>query len=72
MRAAVLTFTVPTMPGLTFEARPLSSPPPLGAIVFLYGSHRLVAIAQYQGADVWKVVHERFPGVEPTHWAKAL
>lgn len=70
MTEAVFTFTMDSLPGLSFEARPLASPPPAGSIVFLYGDHRLVAVAEYQGNDVWNVVRERFPDVEPTHWVK--
>jgi hypothetical protein len=67
MSAVVL--TVASLPGLRFEARALCSPPPIGSLVFLYGSPRLVSVAWYRGDDTWEVVHERFPGVVPTHWA---
>ena len=72
MSSDVLTFAIASLPGLRFEARPLSPPTPIGSIVFLYGSHRLVSVAEYQGDDVWRIAHERFPGVEPTHWAKTI
>lgn len=65
-----VSFTIPSLPGLHFEAHPLPSPPPAGSIVFLYGDGRLVAVAEYEGDNVWNVAHQRFPGVEPTHWVK--
>lgn len=66
----MVSFTIPSLPGLRFEAYPLASPPEVGSLVFLYGDRRLVAVAWYRGDNVWEVVHERFPGVEPTHWVK--
>lgn len=68
MTEAALTFTIDSLPGLVFEAHPLSSPPAAGSVVFLYGDWRLVAVAEYQGGDVWNVVHQHFPAIEPTHW----
>jgi hypothetical protein len=70
--SGTLRFTIDALPGLTFEAVPLTSPPSAGAIVFLYDGRRMTAVAEYEGGDVWKVVHEQFPGVEPTHWVRGL
>lgn len=70
MTEAALSFAIPSLPGLRFDAVPLSAPPETGAIVFLYGEGRLVAVAEYQGRGVWDVAHQRFPGAEPTHWVR--
>jgi hypothetical protein len=69
---APIRFSIATLPGLRFEAVPLTSPPRPGAIVFLYGERLLAAVAEYEGGGVWNIVHERFPGLEPTHWVRTL
>jgi hypothetical protein len=67
---SVLFLTLPSPPGLSAEARPLTECPPDGVPVFLYSERRrlLVAVARFAGG-AWEIVHERFP-YEPTHWIK--
>ena len=66
---STLTFTLPSLPGLTFEAVPLDEPPPDNSLVFLYAKRRMVAVARFE-AGVWHIAHRRFVCCWPTHWIK--
>jgi hypothetical protein len=69
--SGAIRFTLDALPGLTFGAVPLTSPPGAGAVVFLYAEHLMTAVAEYEGGGVWNIVHEQFPGLVPTHWVRA-